>query len=191
MTPASSWRRLATAAAVLTSALLIPTGRVAACDCALTPLRESVAEADVAIVGTLVSQVGPAPREDGQSVEHMWTWAIERSRDPIDPGELTVLGWTDDGANCGVSFGSGERWLIVAHLEGGHLRTNGCLPNRQIEGDDPELAALVEAMIPTSEFATSAEPGTFSVPPQAIPIVLAIGAIGVVSLWAFRRDRAR
>jgi hypothetical protein len=171
--------------------LVVPTGRVAACDCALTALGEAVAAADVAVVGTLVSQVGPAPRQDGQPVEHMWTWAVERSRDPIEQGELTILAWMDDGANCGVSFGTNERWLVVAHLEGGHLRTNGCLPNRRLVGDDPEVEAVVEAMIPTSESATPGTPDAFSLPPQVIPIVLGAGAIGVVSLWAFRRERAR
>ena len=191
MTAASSWRRLAVAAALLTSLLVVPTGRVAACDCAVTPLGEAVAAADVAVVGTLVSQVGPAPREDGQPVEHMWTWAVERSRDPIEQGELTILAWMDDGANCGVSFGTNERWLIVAHLDGGHLRTNGCLPNRRLGGDDPDVEAVVEAMIPTSESATPAAPEAFTLPPQVIPIVLGVGAIGLVSLWAFRRERAR
>jgi hypothetical protein len=157
----------------------------------VTELGEAVAAADVAVVGTLVSQVGPALREDGQPVEHMWTWAVERSRDPIEQVELTVMAWMDDGANCGVSFGTNERWLVVAHLEGGHLRTNGCLPNRRLGGEDPEVEAVVEAMIPTSESATPATPVAPSLPPQVTAIVLGAGVIGVASLWAFRRERAR
>ena len=188
---APSVRIRAVAALALAAGLLImPAARVAACDCALTPLAQSVAEADVAVVGTLMTQVGPAP-DAGAPVEHIWTWAIERSRDPIEPGELTVLAWTDDGANCGVSFGSGERWLVIAHLEGGHLRTNGCLPNRLLGGDDPEVEEVVEAMIPVGDASTLPEPEGLSLPPAVIAIVLGIGAVAVVSLLAFRRERAR
>jgi threonine dehydrogenase-like Zn-dependent dehydrogenase len=97
----------------------------------------------------------------------------------------------NDGANCGVSFGAEERWLVVAHLEGGHLRTNGCLPNRPIDGGDPEVDAVVDAMLPVAASAPAAEPAEFSLGGPAIVVVLGIGAIGVASLLAFRRTRLR
>ena len=183
--------RLATALALVAGLLVVPTARVAACDCAMTELREAVATADVAIVGTLVSQVGPAPGEGGQAVEHTWTWAVERSREPIESGEVMVMAWTDDGANCGVSFGADERWLIVADLDGGQLRTNGCMANRPIDGGDPEVLAITEAMLPVSESGASSAPSGLTIPAPAIAAVVGIGVIGLASLWAFRRDRSR
>lgn len=184
--------RVAAALALVAGLLVVPTARVAACDCAMTDLPEAVAAADVTIIGTLIA-VSPqaAQVKDEPPVEQMWTWAIERSRDPIEAGELTVLAWGDDGANCGVSFDTDERWLVVADLEGGALRTNGCMSNRPIDGGDPELDAIVKAMLPVSESGAPAQPAGLTIPVPAIAAGVGIAAIGLVSLWAFRRERPR
>lgn len=184
--------RISTVLALVTGLLVVSAGRVAACDCAMTELPRAVAAADVAIVGTLVGRSAPAQAKDERPVEQMWTWAIERSRDPVSAVELTVMAWEDDGASCGVSFGPDERWLVIADLEGGHLRTNGCLPNRQIgPGADPEVDAVVKAMLPVSGPTAPSEPAALTVPGQLMGVVIGLGVVGVASLWAFRRERAR
>ena len=74
-----------------------------------------VREAEVAFVGTLVG--GSAEGKAGGAVQQpiLTTWAVERSRDPLDSDRMSISTWPDDGANCGTAFGANERWLLLAY----------------------------------------------------------------------------
>ena len=172
-----------TAAIALTA---VPTVSVMACSCMETSVEQAVAEADLAIVGTLVAvQEPPAGALDQPMAME---WSIERSRDPLDVDRATIIGWPDNGANCGVSFGVGDRWLVLASMTDAGLETHGCLPNRPIAADDPESAAIIEAMTPVGASATpeAAESG----PEVPLPLLaggVALALLAGLSLLAFRR----
>jgi hypothetical protein len=162
----------------------VPTVSVMACSCMETSVEQAVAEADLAIVGTLVAVQAPPP--DNLDQPMAMEWAIERSRDALDVDRATIIGWPDNGANCGVSFEVGDRWLVLASLTDGGLETHGCLPNRPLEADDPDSAAIVEGMIPvgvaTPEPTTSGE-----LPLPLIGSGAALLLLAILSLLAFRR----
>jgi hypothetical protein len=164
----------------------VPTVTVMACSCVETSVEQAVAEADVAIVGTLVAVQEP-PRDVLDQPMKM-QWAIERSRDPLDVDQATIVGWPDNGANCGVSFEVGTRWLVLASMTDVGLETNGCLPNRPLDADDPESAAIVEAMTPVGGSTT---PDTEQAAAE-LPVPLLVGGVALallagLSLLAFRR----
>ncbi len=81
---------------------------------------------------------------------HAWTWTIERSRDPLSVDHITIGAWEDDGANCGMTFGANERWLVLGYLEEGRLLTNGCMRNQRIDGSDPEGEEIIDSLLPHS-----------------------------------------
>jgi hypothetical protein len=174
---------LAVAAALAFTA--VPTVTVMACSCMETSVEQAVAEADLAIVGTLVAVQEPPPDNLDQPMS--MEWAIERSRDPLDVDRATIIGWPDNGANCGVSFEVGTRWLVLATMTDGGLETNGCVPNRPLDADDPESAAIVDAMTPVG--------GSTPDPVQAaagLPVPLIVGGVALallagLSMLAFRR----
>ena len=150
-----------------------------------TSVEQAVAEADLAIVGTLVSVQAPPPDNFDQPMA--MEWAIERSRDPLDVDRATIIGWPDNGANCGVSFEVGSRWLVMASMVEDRLETHGCLPNRLLDTDDPESAAIVEAM---TLVGSSAAPETGESEELPLPLIggaVALGLLAVLSLVAFRR----
>ena len=174
---------LAVAAAFAFTA--VPIVSVMACSCMETSVEQAVTEADLAIVGTLVA-VQPAPAgalDQPMAME----WAIERSRDPVDVDRATIFGWPNDGANCGVSFDVGSRWLVLASMTDAGLETNGCLPNRPLDAEDPESAAIVEAMTPVG---ASASPGATEGGNLPLPLIgggAALLLLVALSFLAFRR----
>ena len=176
---------LALAAAIAFTA--VPTVSVHACSCMETSVEQAVAEADLAIVGTLVAvqALPPDNFEEPMAME----WAIERSRDPLDVDRATIIGWPDNGANCGVSFEVGERWLVLASMTDGGLETNGCLPNRPLEADDPESAAIAQGMTPVG---TSGAPEGAASAELPLPLIgggAALLLLAVFSVLAFRRRK--
>ena len=174
---------LAVAAALAFAA--VPTVSVMACSCMETSVEQAVAEADLAIVGTLLAVQAPPP--DALDQPMAMEWAIERSRDPLDVDRATIIGWQDNGANCGVSFEVGDRWLVLASMTDGGLETHGCLPNRPLEGDDPEAAAIVEAMTPVGARATPESSPGGELPLPLIGGGAALALLAVLSVLAFRR----
>lgn len=153
------------------------------------PFEQAVRDADLAIVGTLLRvDAGGAPGDLQQPIAMQWS--IERSRDALEVSEATIGGWRDDGANCGVAMEVGQRWLVLASLGENGLETNGCMQNRPLDADDPDAAAVVEAMVPAA--AVTPEP---AVAEQGLPLpFLGIGAavlaVGGLSYLAFRRRAA-
>lgn len=181
--------RVAATLALALALTAIPVATVTACDCAFTELPEAVRAADVAIVGTLVGAAEPAQRVDrGAPPERIWTWEVERSRDAIEGSTLDVQAWDDDGANCGVSFAVGERWLVLAHAENGRLLTNSCARNQRLDGSDPDGEAAIASLLPAV-----AEGGTSTGQPKLpVPVLVATGAavvVGLIAGVAFRTRR--
>ena len=166
-----------------------PTARVAACDCALTELPEAIRDADAAFVGVLAGmhepELLPIP---GGPAQVRWTWQVEWSRDPISADRMSVTAWQDDGANCGVAFAVGERWLVLGQVDEGVLRTNGCMRNQRIDGTDLEAETIIAALVTHSVAPTGAPTGGGSSVPMPV-VVLLVGAavLGIVSVAAFRR----
>ena len=174
---------LAVAAALAFTA--VPTVSVMACSCMETSVEQAVAEADLAIVGTLLAVQAPPAEALDQPMA--MEWAIERSRDALDVDRATIIGWPDNGANCGVSFEVGERWLVLASMTDGGLETHGCLPNRPLEADDPESAAIVDAMTPVGSSATPEPAESGELPLPLIGGGAALALLAVLSALAFRR----
>lgn len=163
----------------------VPTVSVMACSCMETTVEQAVAEADLAIVGTLVSVQAPPP--DAMDQPMTMEWAIERSRDPLSVDRATIIGYPDNGANCGVAFDVGDRWLVLASLTEDRLETHGCLPNRLLTGDDPDSAAIIESMHSVGQV-DSPEPAASG--ELSLPLIgggAALLLVAVLSLLAFRR----
>jgi hypothetical protein len=178
-------RRLCLVALLAIGMLAVPIERAAACDCALIEMPDAIRDADVAFVGRLVNRV-PAGDNFGFAPLDEWRWSVERSRDAGGDATITVNGAAGDGANCGVTFATGERWLVIASIHEGVLQTNGCQPNHRMDGSSPDTEAIIGKLLPHE--ARAAETTPFSVP---FPVVLAIAAvtiIGGVGVLAFRRN---
>ena len=173
---------------LLASLAAIGPARVAACSCAWAELPEAVREADVAFIGTLVggSVEGKAGAAGQQPV--VTTWAVERSRDPLDTDRMDISTWRDDGANCGTAFGANERWLLLAYQGENGLETNGCMRNHRLDGGDPESEAIIEELVMVPVTASASPPdAAIEVP---VPLLIGLGgllAIALVSVLAFRR----
>jgi len=164
----------------------MPVATVMACSCAMTDLDEAVATADVAIVGTAIAAEAASNDEFGQGAL-LTTWELSRSRDPLGTDAIAIRSVKDSGANCGISFGSGERWLVLAYRGEQGLETSGCMHNRRLDGSDPEMETAVASMLPeVGSVETEAESG-LQVPAPIIGLVAAGLLIGVASLVAFRR----
>jgi hypothetical protein len=181
------WRLLA-AVGVALGVMLVPVRGAAACDCALVPLPQAIQDAEIAIVGTLVSQdpvLAPDPAGQPQEL----TWRVERSRDSLSVTEVAMRAWPDDGANCGVSFSADERWLVLAYQGDWALETNGCMRNARMADLTPEEAELVDAAVAVSVGTgppTSGEPSV-SLPAPLLVVAGAIVLLAMVSILAFRR----
>jgi hypothetical protein len=180
--------RLAAVVALGLGLCLVPIRQVTACDCAVRELPEAIAEAEVAIIGTLAGAGGAAAVPGMAAEPTEYVWSIERARDPMSAVTLSVAAWPDDGANCGISFAADERWLILASQSEGRLETNGCMSNIRLDEAPPEIVGMVESQVavPVDPRASEAERGG----PPPLPILVALGALVVmtaVSVLAFRR----
>ena len=167
----------------------VPLATVRACSCAMSELPGAIREADLAVVA--VSVAGES-RGKGEMGERMaTTWDVERSRDPLDARTISIETWGDSGANCGMSFATDERWLVLAYAgEGGVLETNSCMQNRRLDGSDPEAEALITEALPETPTGAPVDEAGIDIP---IPILVMTGVVvlvGAISAIAFRRSPA-
>lgn len=180
--------RLLLALALSIGATAVPILTVSACSCAFTELPQAIAQADVAFVGTLVSVSEPpaGPMEQPMTM----TWAVERSRDALDEPTVSVAGVPENGANCGVTFATDERWLVLGYVQEGRLETNGCMHNVRMDGSDAESEAVVDELVTTAApEGPTADPG-ISVPTPLLVVGAALLALAAVGAIAFRRPAA-
>ncbi|MBA2264053.1 MAG: hypothetical protein H0W10_05280 [Chloroflexi bacterium] len=155
--------------------------RVAACSCMERTLADAIREADVAFVGTLAGtdQPIPAAMQPGKS-EIVWSWDVERSREALSTTRIDLVAWPDDGANCGVSFGVGEKWLVIAHNSEGRLTSSSCSMNQRMDGIEPEVEEQVAGMLTVVAAAEPAEPAAQSSSPS-LPVLMIVGAVALVA----------
>ncbi|HUF07478.1 MAG TPA: hypothetical protein VMP86_08850 [Candidatus Binatia bacterium] len=184
--------RLALSLLSLVVIMAVP-ARVAACSCMEQLLADAVRGADVAFVGTVSGTDRPVPAAFQPGADEItWSWEVERSRDVLESNRIDLVAWPDDGANCGVSFGVGERWLVIAHGVEGRLSSSSCSMNQRMDDVEPPVAAEIESMLTVAPPAEPAEAGAGSVAPSP-PILFmgaAIAVVAAVSGWAFLRRRA-
>ena len=187
----TSLARLTLSLLVIATVMAVPS-RVAACSCMEQTLADAVRGADVAFVGTLAGTDRPVPAamQPGMA-EIVWSWDVERSRDKIDTAQIQLAAWPDDGANCGVSFGVGERWLVIAHQSEGRLSSSSCSMNQLMDGSQPDVEAQIADMLTVVSPAEPGEPAAQSTGPS-LPVLLVLGTIALlaaVSAWAFFQRR--
>jgi len=189
--------RILTALAVASALLAVPIATVNACSCVGFTVQEAVAAADIAFVGTLTAT---SAEPDPNSMEPItWRFDVERANREVSGAKIDISAPVDSGANCGVSFGIGERWLVLASRIEGSLTSSSCAGNVPMSAADPQLAAFVEeAMAPVSTpppaAAPEAAPSASSLPLIPIGIGLAVVAVVVVAsgvLYARRSPRRR
>jgi hypothetical protein len=175
--------------AMVTALLLtaVPIATVSACSCAMSDFDQAVGEADVAFVGRPISVEAAARNDIGETV--LTTWEVERSRDPIPAGTVAIRSWADSGANCGISFATDERWMVLAYASEGALETNGCMQNRRLDGSDPDGEATIASMLPVVATPTAVEDEEFAIPLPVVGVAAATLLLVAVSLLAFRRQR--
>ncbi len=182
--------RLLIALATALGASVVPAAVVVACSCATLDFDQAVRDADVAIVGTLVETVAQPGGDDPLSPVTM-TWAVERSRDPISSDRVKISAWYENGANCGVTFATGERWLVLAYSGEDGLETNGCMANQRLGGDDHEAAPVIEAMLPAEPTTDGDATNEAHVPSPVILGGIAVLILAAVSVLAFARPAGR
>ncbi len=187
----TSLARLTLSLTVIAIVMAVP-ARVAACSCIEQTLADAVRGADVAFVGTLVGTDRPIPAAMQPGMEEIvWSWDVERSRDKIDTAHIQLAAWPDDGANCGVSFGLGERWLVIAHQGEGGLSSSSCSMNQLIDGSQPDMEAQIAEMVTVVSPGEPGEPAAQDSAPS-LPVLLITGAIALlaaISAWAFLQRR--
>ncbi len=177
--------KLLVGALLLVGLVAVPLQRAAACDCSLIEMPEAVRQADVAFVGTLGDHVRGGGNAGFGALDE-WHWTVERSRDAGTGPTIRVSAPADDGANCGVSFGAGERWMVLASVHEGTLQTNGCLPHHRMDGTAPDAEALIAQLLPHRIGPAESGPDL----PVSVPVLFALGAVvalGGIGLVAFRR----
>lgn len=179
--------RLVAVLALLAALSTMPVRQVAACDCEPAQLPDAVRQADVAFVGTL------AERERGGDnfgvpVTDRWRWSVERSRDAGIGPQLVVEAEPADGANCGVVFSVGERWLVIASVHDGALRAHGCQPHHRFDGSDPEREADIADLVSDVVAPGGASTAGWEVPSPVLVSVGVVVLIGVGAWAAFRRE---
>lgn len=180
--------RLIQAALLAIGVSIIPLATVSACSCAMADLGTAIADAEVAIVGTVASVETAGNGNLGKGL--LTTWSVASSRDPVPAATLAIYSIENDGANCGISFGKEERWMVLAYRGERGLETNGCMMNRRLDGSDPESEALIaEAMTPVT-VGPEAQESSLPIPLPLVGLAVAGLVIGLVSLLAFRRSSA-
>lgn len=172
----------------------LPVAQVAACSCAMSTPEQAAGFADAVFAGTVVNEspVGadtgrdaaiaatvPLPMPFGQSI---YTFEVDGvAKGQVGAGIDVLAG--GDGASCGMSFGTGERWLVFTTWDGAMHTTGLCSGNVALEAGaeaplpltapDESLAATEEAEIPVT----------------ALALLGIIGLVAAVSFVAFRRER--
>lgn len=182
--------RLLAALGLVLVTTVVPIRQVAACDCAFLDVAEAISEADAAIVGTLVGAGGSTPaRPNGMESDPVaYTWAVDRSRDPLDGTQLVISAVPDDGGNCGMTFAADGRWLVLAYETDAGLETNGCMRNLPLADVGPDDLEAIENLVARPAGAASPVGAELALPGPVIVGGIAILLVALVSALAFRRS---
>ena len=183
--------RSAIACAFALAATTIPISQVAACLCAGGELPVAIPNADVAFVGVAEATADGPPADNQRRT--LYTFSVERASRETGP-TIEVAAWAGSGSSCGIDFGMGERWVVLATRWEGALDTNLCSGNLRVDDLEPAQRADLPRLLPVVPEAAP-EPTSTPLKPAlpAIAIgfaVLAIvGTVAVVGAVAGRRNR--
>jgi hypothetical protein len=83
----------------------------------------------------------------------------------------------------------GQRWLVLAYLGENGPETNGCMQNRLLETENPDSAAVVEAMVPVTATPEPTAAAQTTVPLPILASGAALVLVAGLSYFAFRRRR--
>ena len=179
MSPVRHPIRLLVAFGLTVALSAVPISRVAACSCGGGALPDAIRGATIALIGTVNRTADAAPDELGPRVRY--EFAVERANRQTGP-TVEIVAWAGGGGSCGVTFGRGERWLILAHSMEGSLQTNLCSSNMLVDDVPPaDRASLPELMPFEPTEAHEPEPGESpNLLADALPLIL-IGGIVVAA----------
>jgi hypothetical protein len=187
--------RSAIACAFALAATTIPISQVAACLCAGGELPVAIPNADVAFVGVAEATADGPPADNQRRT--LYTFSVERASRETGP-TIEVAAWAGSGSSCGIDFGMGERWVVLATRWEGALDTNLCSGNLRVDDLEPAQRADLPRLLPiVPEAAQERAPEQVStalervLPAIAVGVaVLAlVGAVAVVGIVAGRRNR--
>ncbi|HEX7171314.1 MAG TPA: hypothetical protein VF365_01765 [Candidatus Limnocylindria bacterium] len=177
--------RLLQAAFLALGVSIIPIATASACSCAVTEFDDAVMSAELAIIATAVSTEPAGGGDIGEM--QLTTWKVSQSRQDIETHVIAILSAKDNGANCGITFGTDERWLVLAYPGERGLETNGCMQNRRLDGSDPEMEAALASMVPAVTIADNDAATDLQIPVPVIVVATVGLLIAAVSALAFRR----
>ena len=132
------WRFLGGLAVVAVITASQPTCAFA-CSCiAPPPPAEALAAADAVFAGEVTAV--SAPLESGAATINVTFAVTQRWKGPSDA--TLVVGTSGSSASCGVSFTTGQRYLVYASTSEGQLSTNLCSRTAPLDSAADDLAAL-------------------------------------------------
>lgn len=148
-----AWRRrsiVVIVGAMLAAVLsLLVQGTAHACSCMQPDPAAEVAAADVVFVGTPVaSEHTSSDDETGRAMEPVdWTFQV----DTVHRGTATAtttVGSAADSAACGITFRTGEKYLVLGNVVDGQLRAGLCGGTGLLANADADRLDLIGAGAP-------------------------------------------
>ena len=182
--PVAHFLIVAAFALVLSS---LPVARVAACSCAMGQTDAQIRTARLAFVGTVVDQreTGGANPVGNAMVEY--AFEVDRASGPTNA--LTVVSAGQGEASCGMTFATGEEWLIIVPPATDMGDTHLCAGNLRLADIGADERADIEALLPV--IPAPAGEAAWRPPGWAGPALLAgttILLLAFAGLAAFRRS---
>lgn len=145
-----AWRRRAIAVvvgAVLAAALsLLVQGTAHACTCMPQDAAAEVEAADVIFIGTPTSSEPlTAADENEQAMEPVgWTFQVDTVHQGTTTATTTVAS-AENSAACGITFRTGEKYLVLGSVVDGQLRAGLCGGTGLLANADADRLDLIGA----------------------------------------------
>ena len=182
--------RVAMASLLALAAGTVPIWQVASCSCAGGDLPGAIRAATVAFVGTAEASAEAPPTELGPRTRY--AFSVERASRQTG-GTIEILAWSGGDAGCGVTFGIGERYVVIAHSQNGDLETNLCNGNVPVDGLPPAQQADLDALLPIvpERTAVPKDDHPFGAVSGALPAFVLVAALLVLvgASWLTLRRR--
>ncbi|MGZ4148558.1 MAG: hypothetical protein ACXVQJ_00810 [Actinomycetota bacterium] len=184
------WLRAALVLGLATAGLVTTAGPCAACSCAARTPRQVVRAADIAFVGTVVSQV---PASGTSTIQTFAVFDVYRGRVPSRVDVLAAIGPTG-GSSCGLLYPTGTPVAVVASAAAdGPYTSSVCsylsLADLQRVGGTPASPAPVTAT-PTASAAPLGAPAGSGIPWWEVAALGLLGGVVLIGL-SFLAGRRR
>jgi hypothetical protein len=167
----------------------VPLASVSACSCAMTTLPDAIRQVDVAIVGVAEAMADGPPAEKPRRTRV--TFSVERASRETG-ATIEVAAWAGSDAGCGIEFGIGERWVVLATRWEGALDTNLCHGNLRVDDLAAAQRADLRRLMPVvPEAAPEEQSSPLDIPAPVIGFLAATLLIGAAGFLAFRHGRVR